>query len=58
MLSKLKRMNPFGCRECGLTFMTSEACDAHKGDHFKEKLTRNEKAQQQLRGKTGKLCSV
>ena len=56
MLSKLKTINPFACRECGLAFMTTENHDAHKADHFREKLTKNERNGRQT--KNGKLCSV
>jgi hypothetical protein len=56
MLSKLKTMNPFACRECGLAFMTTETHDTHRADHFKEKLTKNDRNARQA--KTGKLCSV
>jgi hypothetical protein len=56
MLSKLKRMNPFTCKECGLQFMTTDSHESHRGDHFKEKLTKNDKNGQ--KSKNGKLCSV
>jgi hypothetical protein len=35
-------MNPYCCRECGMTFSLEETHEAHKNQHFKEKMMKTE----------------
>ena len=42
MLSNLKALNVFSCKECGMNFATVESQEEHKKQHFKEKLLRIE----------------
>jgi len=42
LLSNLQGMNPFCCKECGMTFALEETHEIHKNQHLKEKMMKIE----------------